>query len=157
VPRVGIGANDATLLGAEVFDRDVGNRRERASWAGRVAAAGASGTVVHDPRISKAGTPRVRKHRTPMAWRGVRSQPDSPITQGFHAYCAAHHGRARKRAIVAVARKLLIAPSLDRGAVCHEWSGPNRGPAGGLRPAAPLSEGDYIPNYKVFSFVRENQ
>jgi len=109
VQLVGIGANDATLLGAEVFYRDFRNRRELASWAGLVAVPWASGTVVHDQGISKAGNPLVRKHRTPMAWRWIRYQPDSPIPQWFHAYCAAHHGRARKRAIVAVARKLLIA------------------------------------------------
>ncbi len=101
VQLVGIGANDATLLGAEVFDRDFRNRRELAAWA--------SGTVAHDQGISKAGNPLVRKPLIPMAWRWVRSQPDSPITQWFHAYCAAHNGRVRKRAIVAVARKLLIA------------------------------------------------
>jgi len=127
VQLVGIGANDATLLGAEGVDRDVRNRRERASWAGWVAAAGASGTVARDQGISKAGTPRVRTHRTPMAGRGVRSPPDSPIPQGVHAACAAQHGRARTRALVAVARKRVIAPSLDRGAVCHERPGPDRG------------------------------
>ena len=109
VQLVGIGANDATLLGAEVFYRDFRNRRELAAWAGLVAVPWASGTVAHDQGISKAGNPLVRKHLIPMAWRWVRYQPDSPITQGFHAYCAAHNGRVRKRAIVAVARKLLIA------------------------------------------------
>jgi len=109
VQLVGIGANDATLLGAEVFYRDFRNRRELAAWAGLVAVPWASGTVAHDQGISKAGNPMVRKHLIQMAWRWVRYQPDSPITQWFHTYCAAHHGRARKRAIVAVARKLLIA------------------------------------------------
>ncbi|MCY4007472.1 MAG: transposase [Rhodobacteraceae bacterium] len=110
VQRVGIGANDATRRGAEMFDRDFRNRRELVAWAGRVAIPWASGTIAHDPGISKAGNPRVRKPLIQMAWRWVRSQPDNPITQGFDADCAAHNGRARKRAIVAVARKLLIAP-----------------------------------------------
>ena len=109
VQLVGIGSNDATLLGAEVFYRDFRNRRELAAWAGLVAVPWASGTVAHDQGISKAGNPLVRKHLIQMAWRWVRFQPDSPITQWFHAYCTTHHGRARKRAIVAVARKLLIA------------------------------------------------
>ncbi len=109
VQIAGIGANDATLLGAEVFYRDFRNRRELAAWAGLVAVPWASGTVAHDQGISKAGNPLVRRHLVQMAWRWVRYQPDSPITQCFHAYCAAHNGRVRKRAIVAVARKLLIA------------------------------------------------
>jgi len=116
VRLVGIGANDATLLGAEVFYRNFQNRRELAAWAGLVAVpwAGlvavpwASGGVAHDQGISKAGNPRVRKHLIQMAWRWIYHQPESPITQWFHDYCAAH-GPARKRAIVAVARKLLIA------------------------------------------------
>ncbi|MCY4197298.1 MAG: hypothetical protein OXD33_10345 [Rhodobacteraceae bacterium] len=55
------------------------------------------------------GNPLVRENLIQMAWRWVRFQTESPITRWFHAYCAAHHRRARKRAIVAVARKLLIA------------------------------------------------
>ncbi len=109
VQPLGIGANDATLLGAKVFCRDFRNRRELAAWAGLVAVPWASGTVAHDQGISKAGNPLVRRHPVQMAWRWVRYQPDSPITQWFRAYCAAHNGRVRKRAIVAVARKPLVA------------------------------------------------
>ena len=49
-----------------------------------------------------------------MAWRWLKLQPASTITMWFHAYVARNAGgrrdkRARKRAIVGVARKLLIA------------------------------------------------
>ncbi len=49
-----------------------------------------------------------------MAWRWLKLQPESAITKWFHAYVARDAGggrdrRARKRAIVGVARKLLIA------------------------------------------------
>ncbi len=44
-----------------------------------------------------------------MAWRWLNWQPESEIAKWFRGYCAARDGRARKRAIVAVARKLLIA------------------------------------------------
>ncbi len=118
---------EATRLGAEMFDRDFRNRRELAAWAGRVAVPGASGTIAHDQGISKAGNPRVRKPLIPMAWRWVRFQPDSPITQWFHAYCPTPHGRARKRAIVAVTRKLLIA--------LWRFATPGLGPTG-ARPVA---------------------
>ena len=106
----GIGANDALLLQHEVFYRDFRNRRELASWAGLAPVPWASGGVENDQGISKAGRPMVRKHLVQMAWRWVRYQPDSAITMWFHRYCAGGSGRlVRKRAIIAVARKLLIA------------------------------------------------
>ena len=106
----GIGANDALLLQREVFCRDFRNRRELASWAGLAPVPRASGGVESDQGISKAGRPMVRKHLVQMAWRWVRFQPDSAITMWFHRYCAGGSGRLlRKRAIIAVARKLLVA------------------------------------------------
>ena len=110
----GIGLNDATLLAGEVFYRDFRNRRELGSWAGLTSVPWASGDVDHDLGISKAGPSHVRKHMIQMAWRWLKLQPESAITKWFHAYVARHAGggrdrRARKRAIVGVARKLLIA------------------------------------------------
>ncbi len=106
----GIGANDALLLQHEVFYRDFRNRRELASWAGLAPVPWASGGVENDQGISKSGHPMVRKHLVQMAWRWVRYQPDSAITMWFHRYCAGGSGRlVRKRAIIAVARKLLVA------------------------------------------------
>ena len=106
----GIGTNDALLLQNEVFYRDFRNRRELASWAGLAPVPWASGGVENDQGISKAGRPMVRKHLVQMAWRWVRYQPDSAITMWFHRYCSGGSGRlVRKRAIIAVARKLLVA------------------------------------------------
>jgi len=50
VRLVGIGANDATRLGAELFDRNVRNRRAWAAWAGLVAV----------PRIKDSARPASR-------------------------------------------------------------------------------------------------
>ncbi len=110
----GIGLNDATLLAGEVFYRDFRNRRELGSWAGLTSVPWASGGVDHDLGISKAGPSHIRKHMIQMSWRWLKLQPESGITKWFHAYVAraANGGRdkrARKRAIVGVARKLLIA------------------------------------------------
>ena len=106
----GIGGNDALLLQNEVFYRDFRNRRELAGWAGLAPVPWASGGVENDQGISKAGRPIVRKHLVQMAWRWLRWQPDSEITKWFDRYCARRRDRLmRKRAIVAVARKLLIA------------------------------------------------
>ena len=106
----GIGTNDALLLQNEVFYRDFRNRRELAAWAGLAPVPWASGGVENDQGISKAGHPMVRRHLVQMAWRWLRWQPDSAITKWFDRYCARRRDRLmRKRAIIAVARKLLVA------------------------------------------------
>lgn len=110
----GIGLNDATLLAGEVFYRDFRNRRELGSWAGLTSVPWASGDVDRDLGISKSGPSHVRKHLIQMAWRWLKLQPESTITKWFHNYVARNVGggrdkRARKRAIIGVARKLLIA------------------------------------------------
>ena len=110
VKMKGIGANDALLLQHEVLYRDFRNRRELASWAGLTPTPWSSGGVENDQGISKAGHPVVRKHLVQMAWRWLRHQPDSAITRWFHQYCADRRDKlVRKRAIIAVARKLLVA------------------------------------------------
>lgn len=105
----GIGANDALLLSVERFYRDFNNRRELASFAGLAPVPWASGGVNHDQGISKCGSGMVRKHRVQMAWRWVRYQPESALTRWYLDYVSARDGRSRKRGIVALARKLLIA------------------------------------------------
>ena len=108
----GIGINDATLLATEVFYRDFRNRREVGSWAGLTSVPWASGGFDHDQGISKAGPSHVRKHLIQMAWRWVRLQPGSDLAMWFHQYVAEKgkkDKRRRKRGIVALARKLLIA------------------------------------------------
>ena len=51
----------------------------------------------------------LRKHLARMAWRWLRHQPDSALSRWFGEYVSARDGRARKRGIVALARKLLVA------------------------------------------------
>ena len=110
VQLTGIGTNDALLLQNEVFYRDFRNRRELGAWAGLVPVPWASGEVENDQGISKAGNSMVRKHLMQMAWRWVRWQPNSAISKWFYRYCGRGGAKLlRKRAIVAVARKLLIA------------------------------------------------
>ena len=105
----GIGVNDALLLGGELFCRDFRNRRELASFAGLAPVPWASGGVDHDQGISKAGNSMLRRHLVQMAWRWLRHQPDSALSNWFREYVSARDGRARKRGIVALARKLLVA------------------------------------------------
>ena len=105
----GIGPNDALLLVAELFYRSFRNRRQLASMAGLAPVPWASGGVDHDQGISKAGSPMLRKHLVQMAWRWLRHQPDSALAKWFREYVSARDGRSRKRGIVALARKLLVA------------------------------------------------
>ena len=105
----GIGPNDALLLGAELFYRDFRNRRELASLAGLAPVPFASGGIDRDQGISKAGNPMLRKHLVQMAWRWLRHQPNSALSKWFRDYVSARDGRSRKRGIVALARKLLVA------------------------------------------------
>ena len=105
----GIGNNDATLLSTEVFSRDFRNRRQLGSWAGLTSAPWSSGAVDHDQGITKSGPARVRKHLVQMAWRWLRFQPQSKLALWFHERTSDGHGRNRRRMIVALARKLLVA------------------------------------------------
>ena len=129
----GVGSNDAIMLETEVLWRGFRNRREIAAWAGLAPMPRASGPVDRQQGISKAGNAKVRKDLIQLAWRWVRWQPESDIAVWFREYCAARDGRSRKRGIVAVARKLLVALRLRR----HRPGSRRRGPvAGGLRAAA---------------------
>ena len=58
--------------------------------------------------ISRAGNRRVRALAIELAWSWLRYQPESALSQWFHARFGSH-GRARRIGIVALARQLLVA------------------------------------------------
>ena len=105
----GIGLNDATLLTHEVFYRQFRNRRELAGWVGLAPTPWASGDVGRDQGIGRDGPAWIRAQLVQMAWRWVRYQPDSALSQWFQARTAGARGRMRRVMIVALARKLLVA------------------------------------------------
>ena len=105
----GIGPNDATLLTHEIFYRDFRNRRELASWVGLAPIPWASGDVQYDQGIGRDGPAWIRAQLIQMAWRWLRYQPDSPLSEWFHERTAGAKGRMRRVMVVALARKLLIA------------------------------------------------
>jgi transposase len=105
----GLGAESAAVLGAEVFYRSFANRRGVAAYAGLVPSPFASGDSCRDQGVSKAGNPRVRRMMVELAWLWVRFQPESALSQWFVARVGAAKGRVRRIAIVALARKLLVA------------------------------------------------
>jgi len=101
----GIGANFAAVLWAEAFYRHFTNRRQVAAYAGLAATPWQSGGIRHEQGVSKAGNPRLRTTMIQIAWLWIRHQPQSALTRWFKE----RSQQGRKRAIVALARKLLVA------------------------------------------------
>jgi transposase len=101
----GIGVDFAATLWLECFYRTFANRRQLAAYAGLAATPWQSGAVAHEQGVSKAGNPRVRTKLVQLAWLWLRHQPQSALARWFHEQAK----RGRKSAIVALARKLLVA------------------------------------------------
>ncbi len=93
----------------EVFYRDFDNRRQVGSYIGLAGTPFNSGDSERDQGISKAGNHRARKLAIELAWLWIRHQPDSDLTRWFHKRVGDAKGRVRRIAIVAVARKLMVA------------------------------------------------
>jgi len=104
-----IGPEFATTLVGEVFYRSFDNRKQLASYVGLTPAHFQSGAMCRDQGISKAGNAKARTVMIELAWLWLRHQPDSPLSVWFRDRVGKLKGRIRRIAIVAVARKLLIA------------------------------------------------
>ena len=105
----GIGPEFASLLWLESLFRDFGNRRQVAAYAGLAPSPWQSGGIDRDQGISKSGNRRLRHTMIELAWFWLRHQPESALSRWFQARVGAGKGRIRRIAIVALARKLLIA------------------------------------------------
>ncbi|MGH9618604.1 MAG: IS110 family transposase [Bryobacteraceae bacterium] len=101
----GIGANFAAVLWSEAFYRHFSNRRQLAAYAGLAPTPWRSGGIAREQGVSKAGNPRLRTTMIQLAWLWLRHQGQSALARWFKA----HSARGRKTAIVALARKLLVA------------------------------------------------
>jgi transposase len=126
-----IGPKGAWVLVKEVFGwRRFCNRREVAGCLGLTPTPYDSGDSQIEQGISKAGNRRARTMLVELAWRWLRLQPNSVLTQWFNRRFAGNGKRMRRVGIVALARRLAIAlwRYLEQGEI----------PAGALlRPAAP--------------------
>ena len=101
----GVGANFTAVIWSEAFYRQFTNRRQVAAYAGLAATPWQSGGIRHEQGVSKAGNPRLRTTMIQLAWLWIRHQPQSALTRWFKE----RSPQGRKRAIVALARKLLVA------------------------------------------------
>ena len=105
----GIGPELAALLWLEALFRRFGNRRQIAAYAGLTPSPWQSGGIDREQGIAKSGNPRLRRAMIELAWFWVRHQPGSALSRWFVERVGAARGRVRRIAIVALARKLLVA------------------------------------------------
>jgi len=105
VPK-GVGELTAAVLAGEILDwHRFDNRRQVASYTGLCPSEQSSGQSRRQGGISKHGNPRVRHALVEACWRLLLWQPDYPPVKKLRA---ATGKRARKRAVVAAARRLAI-------------------------------------------------
>ena len=101
-----VGSLTAALLGGEMLDWSrFKNRRQAGSYTGLCPSEYSSGGKRIQGSINKHGNPRIRHLLIEAAWRLVFWQPNYPPVKRIFEGNAK---RMRKRAIVAVARKLAI-------------------------------------------------
>lgn len=106
----GIGPETAWLLAAELFAwRTFNNGRELGALVGLCPTPYQSGTIRHELGITKAGNGHVRAMLVEIAWGWIQYQPQSALTKWYNEKYASAGPVQRKKGIVAVARKLLIA------------------------------------------------
>jgi transposase len=112
----GVGPEFAAVLWLECFLRTFGNRRQTfgnrrqvAACAGLAPTPWQSGSVDHEQGVSQSGNPKLRSTMIQLAWPWLRYQPTSALSRWFKERVKRNGGRGKKTAIVALARKLLVA------------------------------------------------
>jgi transposase len=105
----GVGEEFAAVLWSEGLFRHFDNRRQLASYAGLAPTPWQSGSIDREQGVSKAGNPRLRTTLIQLAWLWLRHQPQSGLALWFRERVNRDGGRMKKTAIVALARKLLVA------------------------------------------------
>jgi len=105
---IGIGIDTADMLVKEVLSRNLRDRRAVARYAGLTGSPDESGKRRREKGLARSGNARVRRGMIQLAWRFLAFQKDSALAKWFRARTE-NAPRLRKKMIVALARKLLIA------------------------------------------------
>lgn len=105
----GVGADFAEVIWSEGLCRHYDNRRQLASYAGLTPTPWQSGSISHEQGVSKAGNPRLRTVMVQVSWFWLIHQPQSALARWYQERVQANGGKRRKQAVIALARKLLIA------------------------------------------------
>jgi transposase len=107
-----LGKLTTVVLTREICDwKRFNNRRAISSYTGLCPGERSSGSKRIPGSVTKRGNPRVRAALVECAWRMVRFQPQYPPVQKRLAVLAKGSralGAVRKKAIVAVARRLAV-------------------------------------------------
>ena len=94
---------------SEVFYRDIPNRQALAHYGGLTGSPNESGQKRREKGLSRSGNPRVRNGLIQFAWRFLKFQPDSELVCWYRERTLDGRPGIRKKMIVALARKLLVA------------------------------------------------
>ena len=105
----GIGPEFASVLWLECFYRSFGSRRQLAAYGGLAPTPWQSGHIDHEQGISGAGNPRLRRIMLELTWLWLRHQRQSALSRWFFQRIGKNRGRIKRIAVVALARKLLVA------------------------------------------------
>ena len=105
----GIGLASAWPLVTEAFYKDFVNRRQVGGFFGLDGTPYDSGQSRREQGVSKAGNATARRLAIELAWLWLRHQPQSQLSRWFFERVGTAKGRVRKIAIVALARKLMVA------------------------------------------------
>jgi len=103
-----IGVGTADLLVNEVLTRRLRDERAVARYGGLTGAPDESGSKRREKGLARAGNARVRRGMIQLAWRFLMFQENSALARWYQARTDNAKGM-RKKMIVALARKLLIA------------------------------------------------
>jgi transposase len=105
----GIGLASGQALVQEAFYRSFANRRQVGGYFGLTGTPFNSGQSEREQGIGKAGNRRARTLAIELAWLWLRHQPQSGLAAWFRERVGGLGGRARKIAVVALARQLMVA------------------------------------------------
>ena len=110
VPRLkGIGELSLSQIEAEIGDWNrFNNRRQVSSYTGLCPGVSGSGGKFTELSVTKHGNQRLRAALVELAWLIVRYQPMYPPARSCRAVILGKNRSARKKAIVALARKLAV-------------------------------------------------
>jgi transposase len=105
---VGVGIETADMLVHEVLSRGLRDHKALARYAGLTGSPDESGSRRREKGLARAGNGRVRRGMIQLAWRFLRFQEDSALAEWYRSRTQSA-ANTRKKMIVALARKLLIA------------------------------------------------
>jgi transposase len=105
---IGIGIETADMLVKELLSRNLRDRRAVARYGGLTGSPDESGSRSREKGLSRSGNARVRRGMIQLAWRFLRFQNESALAKWFEMRTK-NARTSRKKMIVALARKLLIA------------------------------------------------